>query len=337
VAAVGSSLAVIIFAVWVGHSMSWSVDDRAAVTMFVALLMAALMYGWRTKNLASVQALTLLTLLLLFEVGNESSYMLADRNDWGRRQFIEKVWSNGDLADFLRRQPGPFRVETQTEEIERSWGDFHNIDFPTAYAGVTVNTFNLETHTPQTMKLVGVKYTLARASTRSDQREVFRGASGIAIYENPDVFPRAWAIHEFVPIKTPNDGRAFINSNVQELRSKALITIDTPRNLSCPAAQDSVSVAKYAAERVALEATMSCDGMVVLSDTYYPGWDAKVDGKPAQVYEVDLALRGVIVPAGTHRISFVYRPRSFMLGIALTFAGLMGAVLITIVGRRKGS
>jgi hypothetical protein len=261
--------------------------------------------------------------------------MLADRNDWGRRQFVEKVWSNGDLGDFLQRQAGPFRVETQTEDIERSWGDFYNVDFPSAYAGVTINSFILETHTLQTMKLVGVKYTLARAPTRGDQREVFRGASGIAIYENPDVFPRAWAVHEFVPVKTPNEGRSFIDAHVQDLRSKALITGEPPRNLSCQGAQDSVSVTKYAAERVALEAKMSCEGMVVLSDTYYPGWVAKVDGKSAQIYEVDLAFRGVIVPAGTHQITFVYRPRSFMLGIALTFAGLMGAVLITIVGRKK--
>jgi len=41
-----------------------------------------------------------------------------------------------------------------------------------------------------------------------------------------------------------------------------------------------------------LKAEMTCDGMVVLSDTYYPGWSAKVDGKPAQIYEVDTALRG---------------------------------------------
>jgi membrane protein YfhO len=335
VATVGSLLAVIILALLLGHGMAWNTDDRVAVTMFVAFLLAALLYAWRTKNLSSVQALTLLTLLLLFEVGNESSYMLADRNDWGRRQFVEKVWSNSDLGDFLQRQPGPFRVETQTQEIERSWGDFYNVDFPSAYAGVTINSFNLETHTLPTMKLVGVKYTLARAPTRTDQVEVFRGASGIAIYENPDVFPRAWAIHEFVRIKTPNEGRSFIDGHVQDLQSNALITGDPPRNLSCPGAQDSVSVTKYAAERVALEAKMSCDGMVVLSDTYYPGWDAKVDGRPAQIYEVDMALRGVVVPAGTHQITFAYRPRSFIFGIALTFAGLIGAVLITIVGRRK--
>jgi len=337
VAAAGSLLGAIIFAILLGHGMVWSMDDRVVVTMLVTLLMAALLYAWRTNNLGPVQAVTLLTLLLLFELGNESGYTLADRNDWGQRQFVEKVWSNGDLADFLQGQPGPFRVETQTDDIVRNWGDYHNVDFPSAQVGVTINAFNLETHTLQTQKLVGTKYTLARQPTQPDQREVFRGASGIAVYENSDVFPRAWAIHDFVPIKSVNEGRAFINDHVQDLRSKAMFMGDPPRNLACQGGQDDVSVTKYAAERVTLQAKMTCDGMVVLSDTYYPGWDAKLDGKPVQIYEVDLALRGVIVPTGTHQINFRYRPRSFILGIVLTFGGLLGATLITIVGRKNQS
>src|SRR5260370_10224016 len=127
--------------------MAWNMDDRVVVTMFVTLLMAALLYAWRTNNLSSIQAVTLLTLLLLFEVGNESSFMLSDRNDWGRRQFVEKAWGNSDLADSLLRQPGPFRVETQTDDIARNWGDYYNLDFHAAQPGVTINSFNLENHT----------------------------------------------------------------------------------------------------------------------------------------------------------------------------------------------
>jgi hypothetical protein len=335
VAVAGSILGAIIFAILLSRSMAWNMDDRVVITMFVALLLAGLLYAWRMHNLGPVQALTLLTMLLLFEVGNESSFMLADRNDWGRRQFIEKAWSNGDLADFLQRQPGPFRVETQTEDIVRNWGDYYNLDFPSAQAGVTINSFNLETHTLPTRKLVGVKYTLAREPTQPDQREVFRGASGIAVYENAGVFPRAWAVHDFIPIKSVNEGRAFINEHFQDLRGKAMFMGDPPPNLACQGAADNVSVTKYEPERVTLQAQMSCNGMVVLSDTNYPGWDAKVDGKPAQIYEVDFAFRGVIVPAGSHQITFRYRPRSFIAGVALTLSGLLGAALITIVGRKS--
>src|SRR5260370_1005186 len=317
VAAVGSLLGVISFAVLLNRSMAWNMDDRVIVTMFVTLLMAALLYAWRTNNLSPVQAVTLLTLLLFFELGNESGFMLADRNDWGRRQFVEKVWGNRYLAAFLQKQPGPFRVFSQTDDIARNWGDYYNLDFPAAQAGVTINSFNLDTHTIPTRKLIGVKYIMAREPTQPDQREVFRGRTGIAVYQTPDAFPRAWAIHDFVPIKSANEGRAFIDQHIQDLRSKALITGDPPRDLSCrnsqdPGAQENVSVSRYEPQRVELHAQMSCDGMVVLSDTYYPGWDARGDGKPTRIYEVDLALRGVTVPAGSHQITFRYTPGPFI-------------------------
>ena len=88
---------------------------------------------------------------------------------------------------------------------------------------------------------------------------------------------------------------------------------------------DTVFVTGYAPSNVSINADMTCSGLVVLSDTYYPGWYAKVDGQPAPIYEVDLALRGVPVPKGAHVVSFHYRPRSVFWGASLTLAGVLGA------------
>jgi hypothetical protein len=291
-------------------------------------------YAFRMRTVSERQALTLLVLLLLFEAGNESNYMLSPRSDWGQHNFIEKARGNPDLADFLHRQTGTFRVDTATEDIVPNWGDYYNLDFVQAQAGVTANAFSLETHTPQTKRLLGVKYLLARQPNQPGQTEVFRGASNIAVYENPNVFPRAWTVHEIVPIHDKFDGRGFINDHVDELATKAMMTVPGPK-LACPGATDKVSVTRYAAENVAIDVEMNCDGMLVLSDNYYPGWSATVDGHPSQIYEVDLALRGVAVPAGAHKIVFHYRPRSFVLGFALTLTGLLTAAVITIFSRKK--
>jgi hypothetical protein len=305
------------------------------MTVLAAILMAALLYGWRSGNLSQRQAVTLLAMLLLVEVGNEAGFMLADRHDWGRRNFLEKAWGNSDLAEFLHQQPGPFRVETQTEDIVRNWGDYYNLDFVQAQAGVTANAIALEPHTPPTKKLLGVRYALATAPSDGDHHEVFIGASGIKVYENPNVFPRAWAVHELVPIKYDGEVRTFINDHVDELRRKALM-IDPPNLTPCAVFDDKVSVIKYEPQKVVIEAAMSCDGMVVLSDNFYPGWYADLDGHPAVIHEVDWALRGVLVPRGTHAITFRYRPRSVFLGAALTFAGMLGAAVLTFFGRKKG-
>ena len=68
--------------------------------------------------------------------------------------------------------------------------------------------------------------------------------------------------------------------------------------------------------------------MLVLSDAYYPGWTATVDGQPAPIYRVDGALRGVIIPAGFHDVRFQFRPTTLtpsliLLGISLLLAAFL--------------
>jgi hypothetical protein len=330
VAAFGVVTGVTVLAVLLAKRFQWDFDDRVVMTVLISILMAALLYAWRTQSLTHRQAVTLLTLLLLFEAGQQSSYSLADRNDAGRRAFLDRSWGNQDIADFFHKQPGPFRVETQTPDIVADWGDFYNIDFPTAYTGVTVNSFSLHNLLPAWNKLVGSKYTLARGNTGPGQGEVFRGSSGIAVYQNSDVFERAWAVHEIVPVRDVEQGGAFLEAHVNELRSKAVILgAPAPQLAACPEAKETVFVSKYSPSNVSISADMGCDGMVVLSDTYYPGWYASVDGRPAQIYEVDIALRGVAVPRGSHVVTFRYRPRSVYWGAGLTLAGLLGAAVLT--------
>ena len=68
------------------------------------------------------------------------------------------------------------------------------------------------------------------------------------------------------------------------------------------------------------------DSVLVVSQTYYPGWRAWVDGQEAQIVPADYALTGIAVTAGSHDVRFAYQPRSFQLGIAITIAALLVSV-----------
>ncbi len=83
----------------------------------------------------------------------------------------------------------------------------------------------------------------------------------------------------------------------------------------------------HAANRVTITADLQCRGMVVLTDAWYPGWRATVDGKSARIYEVDGGVRGVIADAGRHVIEMRYRPWSIILGGALTALAAFLALL----------
>ena len=59
------------------------------------------------------------------------------------------------------------------------------------------------------------------------------------------------------------------------------------------------------------------NALLFLSDNYYPGWQALVDGQRAKLYRADYTFRAVFVPKGRHRVEFIYRPRSFKIGVLI--------------------
>ena len=71
------------------------------------------------------------------------------------------------------------------------------------------------------------------------------------------------------------------------------------------------------------------DGFLVLSDSYYPGWTARLDGVETQIYKADTIFRAVSVNQGSHILEFTYRPLSFYIGAGFSFFSILIMVLIT--------
>ena len=84
-------------------------------------------------------------------------------------------------------------------------------------------------------------------------------------------------------------------------------------------------VLSYAPHRVAAEATAPSPAWLVLTDTYYPGWRASVNGDPAPLAIANYAFRAVSIPAGTSTVVFSYEPASYRIGL---FLGLLAAAVL---------
>lgn len=76
-----------------------------------------------------------------------------------------------------------------------------------------------------------------------------------------------------------------------------------------------IGLDRFLGDRVRLIARLTSPGVVVLTDSYYPGWRAFVDGVETKIFPADLAFRAVKAPAGRHTIEFIYRPMSFRMGL----------------------
>jgi hypothetical protein len=320
--------------VLLANHMEFPADGRVVVTALVALLLAALLAAWRRGPLSPPHARVLLVLLLLFELGLVSSQGFADRADPAHAALLDRVRGNADVAAFLHRQPGPFRAETAGEGLVGNWGAWHGIEMHEGYtASATANVVRSGLLGPAGRLLSGVAYTLSYGPPPAEAgAAVFTGASGLTVYRLDGAFPRAWAVHRLRRVPDRQAAAAIIRGRVQDLREEALMEGAPPALETCPGS-DTVEWVEREAARLALRVVLPCTGMVVVSDTFYPGWRADVDGHEAPIHEVDGALRGVVVPAGGHVLTMRYRPASVFLGASLSLTGILGALVLAALAR----
>nr|MDQ3013940.1 YfhO family protein [Acidobacteriota bacterium] len=168
----------------------------------------------------------------------------------------------------------------------------------------------------------------------------------VEVYENQQPLPRAWFVKQTEEqaneeiLKTVRsglmpDGLKFDPLKIALIEKGAMkwtfyppFNVN-PRPFEAVAAFDALKpedreakaeIKRYEPQRIEIETkTPLIGGFLVLSEIDYDGWEARVDGQPVKIYRTDYTLRGVSVPAGDHRVEFVYRPRSFRLG-AIGFA-----------------
>ena len=91
-----------------------------------------------------------------------------------------------------------------------------------------------------------------------------------------------------------------------------------------------VSMAAYEPQEIVMGVQADRDCYVFISDTYYPGWKATVDGEEAPVLRANYAFRALAVSEGKHEVRMVYEPAPFRIGIILSIAGLVLLVLLLV-------
>ena len=79
--------------------------------------------------------------------------------------------------------------------------------------------------------------------------------------------------------------------------------------------------------RITLEVDAKAAGLLVLAESWYPGWTARIDGRDARVHRVNHGLMGLRVPPGKHRITLLFSPSSLRWGSALS-----GLALLIVLG-----
>jgi hypothetical protein len=303
--------------------------ERVAVAALVALSLAALLHSWKLRVLSNSTAVGLLFVVVLFELGTVTGADYRHREAPGG--FLAKLESNGDVVEFLRNQPDFVRIEVDTEAVPYNIGDWEGIDQFRAYlGGMTWNVAQFEIDRLKggrlSSMLFALNYYLGRDPIRSGQAEVFRAGSGLRVFRNPEAFPHFWTVHEAVSVKI---SELIPRLQSADLRRQVLLPQSAPALEKCANGDGGKLLQRHDAF-VLLEVNMACKGMFVLSETFFPGWDATIDGSSIPIYEAYGVLRGVVVDAGIHKIEFRYHPLTVYCGAFLTAVGLVAALLLAL-------
>ena len=183
------------------------------------------------------------------------------------------------------------------------------------------------------LDLLNVRFVLsAERFERPGWRLVYAGE--VYIYENLDVLPRVFLVYRVETVADEGEARRRLARPDFDPATEAVIEARPGESfpLAPPLRRPpTLSIVERNPGSWAFEVETETPALLVISEAYFPGWSATVDGRPVPVFPTDLALKGVPVPAGRHRVEVVYRPFSFRVGLYLAGVGLIGVLLLTAV------
>lgn len=184
---------------------------------------------------------------------------------------------------------------------------------------------------PPVLNLLNVRYVILRGTPPPFMHPPFQ-SDDYWVLVNSNALPRA-----FVPqtVKTVAAGQELEELASPQFKPADVALVTSPVELP-DQCRGTVQITDEIPTHIRISAQMDTPGLVVLADNWDKGWRAFWNGRPVPVLRVDYTLRGVVVPAGSGTLEFIYRPASLILGLWL--AGLAAVALsgwLTIIRLRS--
>ncbi|MCX6048047.1 MAG: hypothetical protein NT075_23345, partial [Chloroflexi bacterium] len=216
-------------------------------------------------------------------------------------------YQHPEIIAFLKNDPDLFRIDTRTE-IEGLWqpdtaalvglqdvGGIANPLMLSSWQQLWESTGGRQT---RAYDQLNVKYVIVRDGTPlpDGKFELALDAPGeLAVYRNKNFLARAWLA----------DAKGDLNAL-------------TP----LPASQTATMI-HYGSNELTVQVATPDAAYLVLSELWYPGWRATVNGAPAEVLRANGALRAIALPAGAATVHLWFAPISWRIGLGAFGVGLL--------------
>jgi hypothetical protein len=304
--------------------------DRSGL-MVLLFVLASVLAAWRI-SLAHFRgrvewgsAAIALIVFDLFSI-NTAAYNAAPNPRYPVTTIVQTIQNDRDIFRVVDegRMPGHFGIAYRLEEIS-------------GISPLRVAHYDalLDLPPEKLWSLLNVRYVItgrpgfanAEAVTQDSKTRLLRLQNSL---------PRAWLVGA---AKVSPDDRATLEAmadNKFDPNAMAYVAEPLPFPPSPNAAFTPVVFEKRAPEHLIISMNTPTDQLLVLSEVYYPGWCATVDGVPAPILRADVALRAVPVRAGAHRVELIFDPWSVKIGIVVSVVTVLAVIVGAVaVGRRK--
>lgn len=184
------------------------------------------------------------------------------------------------------------------ENITSPITDFLNVQFVATFDSLDVNKFDL---------------VLTEGQTK--------------LYKNKQALPRAFFVDRLIKTANPSEELNVImrpDFNFTQEAVSSEIGLNSEDNVS------KATITNYNSQSLSLKATTEKPAPLIISNIYYPGWKAYIDGEPNDLIKVNYTFQGLIIPTGTHTVKLIFQSTSFKLGIYLASFSLVLSFIISI-------
>lgn len=316
------------------------------VLLLIILLVYLIMKKWFSGSVKkSVFAASLITILFIdLFIANSSFYSSKDSIN------PEEYYKKTPAIDFLDKQDKTnyrfaannllndsmdtlYKIPS-TEQLNVA--NFRYEEYTKGHFGSFMGKMNIDSG--NRLNLLNARYLMFEKKPEEGNYQKIDGVD--YLYQNLDALPRLFLIHETETINNPDDILARIDDANFNPRRTIILEKSSPLNNINDSSneKDKALFTYYSSDQIEIYTYSQNPAMLFLSEMYYPGWKATVDGQPAEIYQTDYIFRSVYLTKGPHSIKMVFNPDDFKLGRLITAATLLLLLMyfiIDIVQNRK--
>lgn len=190
------------------------------------------------------------------------------------------------------------------------------------------------------VKLVG--YFSGRSGMVQDEPEISNDRfslvwkeDNVMLFQNKKAFQRTFLVPQALYSDSRNKAIEMIYDSKIDLSKNVIleekITLPEPNKEY----KGSANIMQYSPNKVVIHATTNIQQFLVLTDTYFPGWRATINGVPTKIYKADYAFRGILLPPGESIVVFSYQPTSFAIGLFVSISMAILAIALLMWERTR--